>query len=109
MFQCSFSLNLNTSFIDETEFNLEGSRQNIVNTFCNEDKAENWQDILDGAGASQEFVVDLYKYAKNNLLKVHLFISSPFATEFNRSVETTLASFIANIGGSFRSVTFLNR
>ena len=91
--------------IDDSKYNLEWSRQTIVNTFCDEDQAENWQDIMDGASA--EFLTELYTYASKNLVKMHLFISSPFATEFKRSIETTGASFIANIGGTLSKKDFL--
>ena len=91
------SLKLDTSLLDDSEFNLDWTRHHIVNTYCDEDKAENWQDILDGA--SSEFLEEVYSYASKNLVKMHLFISTPFATEFKRSIETTGASFIANIGG----------
>lgn len=95
-----YSLKLDSSLLDESDFNLEWSRQLIVNTYCDEDMAENWQDILDGA--SKDFLEELYLYASKNLVKMHLFISSPFATEFKRSIETTGASFIANIGGNVK-------
>ena len=93
-----YSLKLDTSLLDESDFNLEWSRQMIVNTYCDEDIAENWQDILDVS--SKEFLDQLYLYARNNLVKMHLFISTPFAMEYKRSIETTGASFIANIGGN---------
>ena len=99
-----YSLKLDTSLLDESDFNLEWSRQMIVNTYCDEDMAENWQDILDVA--SKEFLDQLYLYARNNLVKMHLFISTPFAMEYKRSIETTGASFIANIGGN-QKVTYL--
>ena len=62
--------------------------------------ASNWEGILEN-NTSEEFLLDLYYYAKENLIKLHLFISSPFATEFKRSVETPRISFVANIGGIF--------
>ena len=92
-------LGLETSLLDDTEANLEWERQSIVRTFCDDNLASNWESIL--AGASQEFLADLYKYASDNMIKLHLFISTPFATEYKRYVETPRISFIANIGGGF--------
>ena len=65
--------------------------------------ASNWEGILEN-NTSEEFLLDLYYYAKENLIKLHLFISSPFATEFKRSVETPRISFVANIGGIFSNL-----
>ena len=49
------SLGLETSLIDEAEPDLEWSRQPVVNTYCNEDQAENWEDLFDQFD-SDEFV-----------------------------------------------------
>ena len=59
--------------------------------------ASNFEDILDTA--DKDFLEDLHLYATENLIKMHLFISTPFATEYNRYIETTRISFIANVGG----------
>ena len=101
----SLSLNLETSLFDDPKPNLEWDRQNIVATFCDDNMASNWEGILEN-NTSEEFLTDLYYYAKENLIKLHLFISSPFATEFKRSVETPRISFVANIGGIFSKKNF---
>ena len=93
-----YSLNLETSLFDDPQTDLEWKRQDIVATFCDDNMASNWEGILED-NTSEEFLTDLYYYAKENLIKLHLFISSPFATEFKRSVETPRISFVANIGG----------
>ena len=95
-----YSLNLETSLFDDPQPDLEWNRQHIVATFCDDNMASNWEGILEN-NTSEEFLLDLYYYAKENLIKLHLFISSPFATEFKRSVETPRISFVANIGGIF--------
>ena len=98
-----YSLNLETSLFDDPKPNLEWDRQHIVSTFCDDNRADNWEGILEN-NTSEEFLADLYYYAKENLIKLHLFISSPFATEFKRSVETPRISFVANIGGMFSKI-----
>ena len=95
-----YSLKLETSLFDDPNPDLEWQRQHIVATFCDDNMATNWEGILE-ENTSEEFLVDLYNYAKQNLIKLHLFISSPFATEFKRSVETPRISFVANIGGKY--------
>ena len=90
-------MGLETSLLDDTEPDLEWERQTVVKTFCDDTLASNWEGIL--SGAPQQFRDDLYKYASDNLIKLHLFISTPFATEYKRYVETPRISFIANIGG----------
>ena len=90
-------MGLETSLLDTTEPQLEWERQDVVRTFCDDNLATNWEGIL--AGAPQSFLDDLYKYASENLIKLQLFISTPFATEYKRYIETPRISFIANIGG----------
>ena len=87
---------------DDQSPNLEWSRQKIVDTFCDDNKAENWEFFLEET--SDQFLEELYAYAHQNLIKLHLFISSPFATEYKRYIETTRISFVANVGGSVVSL-----
>ena len=61
------------------------------------EKEENWEDLFDDV--PDDFVENINSYAKDNLIKLRVFISTPFATEYTRSIETTRTSFIANIGG----------
>ena len=91
------SLNISTSFIDNPLVDLEFDRHPVLETFCAEGKAENWEDIFEEV--QEEYVKDINSYAKENLIKLRVFISTPFATEYTRSIETTRTSFIANIGG----------
>ena len=91
------SLGLETSLIDNPNPDLEWERQNIVDTICDDENPENWEEIL--ADTSDEFKNEMLQYAKDNLIKLHLFISSPFATEYLRYIETTRISFVANVGG----------
>ena len=97
--QCNgCSLNISASFIDNQQVDLEFDRHPVLETFCAEGKEENWEDIL--GEVPEEFVRDINSYAKENLIKLRVFISTPFATEYTRSIETTRTSFIANIGGN---------
>ena len=64
---------------------------------CDDDNPENWEEIL--ADTPEEFKQAILKYAKENLIKMHLFISSPFTTAYQRYIETTKINFIANVGG----------
>ena len=91
------SLNISTSFIDNPLVDLEFDRHPVLETFCADGKAENWEDIFEEL--PEEYVKDINSYAKENLIKLRVFISTPFATEYTRSIETTRTSFIANIGG----------
>ena len=91
------SLGLETSLIDDPNPDLEWERQNIVDTMCDDERPDNWEEIL--ADTSDEFKNEMLQYAKDNLIKMHLFISSPFATEYKRYIETTRISFVANVGG----------
>jgi len=91
------SLGLETSLIDDPDPDLEWKRQKVVMILCNDDTPENWEDILEDT--SEEFQQELLKYAKENLIKMHLFISSPFTTEYQRYVKTTKINFVANLGG----------
>ena len=91
------SLGLETSLFDNTDPHWDWDRHTVINTFCDEDAATNWEGILDDADA--EYVNDLFAYAQGNLIKLHLFISTPFATEFERYTETPRINFVANIGG----------
>ena len=91
------SLGLETSLFDNTDPHWDWDRHTVINTFCDEDAATNWEGILDDADA--EYVNDLFSYAQGNLIKLHLFISTPFATEFERYTETPRINFVANIGG----------
>ena len=96
--QCNgCSLNISASFIDNQQVDLEFDRHPVLETFCAEGEEENWEDIL--GEVPEEFVKDINSYAKENLIKLRVFISTPFATEYTRSIETTRTSFIANIGG----------
>lgn len=90
-------MGLETSLLDTNEPQLEWERQDVVRTFCDDNLATNWEGIL--AEAPQSFLEDLHKYASENLIKLQLFISTPFATEYKRYIETPRISFIANIGG----------
>ena len=92
-----FSLELDTSLFDSTDTDLEWERQSVLSTFCHPEKPENWEDIL--LSAATPFVRDINLYGAENLIKIHLFLSSPFATHYERDVETTTISFVANIGG----------
>ena len=92
------SLNINTSLIDSPDLDLELDRQTILHTFCARDEEENWEDLFQGV--PDTFVENINSYAKDNLVKLRVFISTPFATEYTRSIETTRSSFIANIGGN---------
>ena len=69
-------------------------------TFCN-DNFETLETL------PQEFLDQFYKYASNNLIKLHMFISTPFATEYERDVETSRISFVANIGGKSIAILYL--
>ena len=69
----------------------------MLNTYCDREKEENWEDLFDDV--PDDFVENINSYAKDNLIKLRVFISTPFATEYTRSIETTRTSFIANIGG----------
>ena len=99
---------METSLFDDPEPDLEWDRQKIVATFCNDDMASNWEGILEES-TSDAFLADLYFYAKENLIKLHLFISSPFATEYLRDVETPRISFVANIGGTLSQLFFWHK
>ena len=90
-------MGLETVLFDESTPSNDLNRQQIVNTLCDDDMASNFEDILDTAPL--DFLNDLYLYATENLIKMHLFISTPFATEYSRYIETTRISFIANVGG----------
>ena len=83
---------METSLFDDPKPNLEWERQIIVMTFC-EDNFGSLEDL------PQEFLDQFYAYASTNLIKLHMFISTPFATEYERDVETSRISFVANIGG----------
>ena len=96
---------METSLFDDPEPDLAWDRQKIVAKFCNDDMASNWEGILEES-TSDAFLADLYFYAKENLIKLHLFISSPFATEYLRDVETPRISFVANIGGTLSQLFF---
>ena len=92
-----FSLNITASIIDNPQVDLEFDRHSVLEGFCAEGKEENWEDLFVDLPA--EYVKDINSYAKDNLIKLRVFISTPFATEYTRSIETTRTSFIANIGG----------
>ena len=85
---------METSLFDDPKPNLEWERQIIVMTFC-EDNFGSLEDL------PQEFLDQFYAYASTNLIKLHMFISTPFATEYERDVETSRISFVANIGGMY--------
>ena len=91
------SLKLDTSLFDNQTTNLDWERQTILSSFCHESRPENWEDIL--VSSDQTFIKDLIIYGQKNLIKVHMFISSPFAVHYERDIETTTISFVANIGG----------
>lgn len=91
------SLGLETSLVDDLSPDLRWERQKVVNVMCDDDNPENWEELL--ADAPEEFKQALLKYAKENLIKMHLFISSPFTTAYQRYIETTKINFIANVGG----------
>ena len=76
---------------------MELDRHTVLNTYCDREKEENWEDLFDDV--PDDFVENINSYAKDNLIKLRVFISTPFATEYTRSIETTRTSFIANIGG----------
>ena len=90
-------MNIPTSLIDSQDLDLEIDRHPVLQAFCHPDKEENWEDLFENV--PDNFVEDINTYARNNLIKLRLFISTPFATEYTRSIETTRTSFIANIGG----------
>ena len=92
------SLNISTSFIDNQLVDLEFDRHPVLESFCADGKEENWEDIF--SDVPDQYVKDINSYAKENLIKLRVFISTPFATEYTRSIETTRTSFIANIGGN---------
>ena len=97
--QCHLcSLNISTDIIDNPLVDLEFDRHPVLEGFCAEGKEENWEDLL--VDVPEEYVKDINAYAKENLIKLRVFISTPFATEYTRSIETTRTSFIANIGGN---------
>ena len=52
---------------------------------------------MEQAGA--KFLAEMYQYMTENLIRVHIYINSPFVKQFVRAVDTTLISYIANIGG----------
>ena len=89
--------------IDGLSQDLLWDRQKVVDIMCDDDNPENWEEIL--ADAPEEFKQAVLKYAKENLIKMHLFISSPFTTAYKRYIETTKINFIANVGG--KSVNYL--
>ena len=91
------SLKLDTSLFDNQTTNLDWERQTILSSFCHDSRPENWEDIL--VSSDQTFIKDLIIYGQKNLIKVHMFISSPFAVHYQRDIETTTISFVANIGG----------
>ena len=91
------SLNIPTSLIDSQELDLELDRHPVLQAFCHPDKEENWEDLFEYV--PDNFVEDINTYARDNLIKLRVFISTPFATEYTRSIETTRTIFIANIGG----------
>ena len=91
------SLKLDTSLFDNQTTNLDWERQTILSSFCHDSRPENWEDIL--VSSDQTFIKDLIIYGQKNLIKVHMFISSPFAVHYERDIETTTISFVANIGG----------
>ena len=88
---------MDTRLFDSQESRTEWDRQTSVSTLCNGSQPENWEDLL--VTSDQTFVRDLIVYGRENLIKVHMFLSSPFATHYERSIETTTISFVANIGG----------
>ena len=95
---CYFSsLQLDTGLFDNEETDLEWERQPVLSSFCHPDQPENWEDIL--TAAPTPFILDVILYGQENLIKIHLFLSSPFATHYERDVETSTISFVANIGG----------
>ena len=91
------SLKLDTSLFDNQTTNLDWERQTILSSFCHDSRPENWEDIL--VSSDQTFIKDLIVYGQKNMIKVHMFISSPFAVHYERDIETTTISFVANIGG----------
>ena len=91
------SLQLETSLFESDDSSLEWDRQTVLSTFCHPEQPQNWEDILTSADLT--FVRDLNLYGEENLIKIHLFLSSPFATHYERDIETTTISFVANIGG----------
>ena len=105
VFSSIASLGLETSLIDGLSPDLLWERQKVVDIMCDDNNPENWEDIL--ADAPEEFKQAVLKYAKENLIKMHLFISSPFTTAYQRCIETTKINFIANVGG--KSVNYLIR
>lgn len=90
-------LKLDTKMLESESVDLEMFRGRLVDTFCDEDKIENWVDIVDKA--SPKFKSDMYSYGQKNLVRVNVFIRNPFVTSFERDVKTSPISFIANIGG----------
>ena len=100
------SLQLETDLFDSEETNLEWERQSVLASFCHPEQPENWEDILTSADIT--FVRDINLYGEENLIKIHLFLSSPFATHYERDVETTTISFVANIGGE-RTPLYINQ
>ena len=100
------SLQLETDLFDSEETNLEWERQSVLAKFCHPEQPENWEDILTSADIT--FVRDINLYGQENLIKIHLFLSSPFATHYERDVETTTISFVANIGGESKEMKYYN-
>ena len=88
---------LETSLIDSDIPNLDWSRQNVVEKFCDAKQESNWESIL--AESPSEFQEDFTKYASENLVKMHMFIAEPFSSEYYRYIQTSRISFIANVGG----------
>ena len=65
-----FRLGLETTFFDK--YDLEADRQKVVETYCNEDKTENWEVAV--KASDKKFIKDMYEYGKENLLRVHVYL-----------------------------------
>ena len=66
------SLNLDPAILESDSVDLEQDRKNMIDTFCDEDMTENWENIADMA--PPWFVDDMYRYGKDNLIRVNVFI-----------------------------------
>ena len=45
------------------------------------------------------YLLDLYVYAKKNLLWLNVYVKDSFATRIVRDERMTVTSFVANVGG----------
>jgi hypothetical protein len=107
---------LNTAFLDDDTVILEenNDREEVINSLCIDYSV--WEPVIESLPTAEKFDLkkEMYLYARANLLRVNVYLRydvqtsrmtlptcrDPFVTKFVRDQETSLISFIANVGGT---------